>query len=260
MYDFTDLNQIPHSAGSSFGLIYNTTDLEQELPGFRTLSVTGRGLISKDISTSKVPEMDGLRIDESSLPARTIDVKFLLRASSATDLRRSYEKLNRFILTKNQTTVSFRDDPGRYYIGLVTDCNVDEELTNEAIGMMRIFCSKPYQYSNTVTSSGTSVSFPVNLYTIKLLADFSFIPTESGESIQIRNSYGQSITIGPVAAGRLYDLILSDDRITIKENGIRKMTLLSIQSGVETFRIQPGTVYSLSTGGTLTARFQELRL
>lgn len=261
MYDFKDLNsQSTAQNTSSFGLIYDTVDLENEVSGFRTLSVTGRGLLGREISTMKVPVMDGVLIDESKLPSRTLNIKYKLQAATSSDLRRSYEKLNRILHSPSQVKLSFKDEAGRYYFGFVSDISDDEEISNNLIGEIRIFCPKPYLYSDPVITAGPSVTFGINPYTFKLLADFSFIPTASAGEIQIKNVYGDSITIGPVVAGRQYDLILSENKILIKENGIRKMTLLSIQSGLENFRIQPGIPFSLSTGGILTATFVELRL
>lgn len=261
MYVFKNLvDRIVDVHESSFGLVFNGRIIEQELPGFLTLVVSGRGLVGRELKTSSAPGADGERLDYSNLPSRMIDVKFQLDAEDDATLRLKYEHLNALLHTKTAQTIQFRDDPGRYFVGILSGIREEEETSNTIKGEISFLCPTPFKYSDPIVKSGASVVQPGGNHAYKLLADFSFTPTSSAALVRILNGYGESIAIGPVVAGSTYTLITSGDRVVAKENGLKKMTLLSIEAGVETFRIEPDSAFTLSTGGALTVTFQELRL
>lgn len=266
MYKFTTLEGVSQLDGSSFGLIFNGQDFESVIPGFRTLSVSGRGLISRNVQSLPVPGMDGEILTESKLTPREIAVSYVIDATSSEELRRSYEKMNS-LLNVPTAKIKFKDDPLYYYDGTVTQTTEDNEITNSVLGSISFYCPSPFKLKDPVTITGTAPKFelPPDYYGIKgavskLLADFTFQATATLPIIKLNNSLGHSIEIGPVISGRTYQLLLSGDRVNVIENGMRKMTLLSITSGVEKFKVQPGITFTLSNGGTLTAKFTEARL
>ena len=261
MYQFKNLiDLVVDTHESSFGLIFNGKYIEQEISGFMTLVVSGRGLVGREIKTSSAPGADGENLDYSNLPGRMIDVKFRLTAEDSSSLRRKYERLNTLLHTKTAKAIQFRDDPTRHFKGILSGISEEEETSNTIKGEISFYCPTPFKYSDPITKSGTSILLPGGDNAYKVLADFSFVPTAPAALVRIFNGYGESIAIGPVVAGATYKLTTSTDRVEVKENGIKKMTLLSIEAGVETFRIEPDLVFTLSTVGVLTGNFLELRL
>ena len=261
MYDFKDLDSPTADAQeSSFGLKFNGKIIEQEIPGFLTLVVSGRGMVSRGIKASPSPGSDGAYFDYSNLPGREISVRYRIAADSAQELRQKYEKLNALLHTPNPAQLSFMDESTRYYIGSLSAVSEEEETANDLTGELSFYCPRPFKYSTPITKTGATVKQVSDGTVYRLLADFAFQPAADGASIQILNQYGEAITIGPVVAGKLYSLTLSGDTVELKENGLKNMGLLSINAGIETFRILPGINFSLSTKETLTATFQELRL
>lgn len=261
MYQFNTLDAIPDPrTESSVGLIFNGIDLEAVTPEFLTLTVSGRGLIGRDLTSTPVPGRDGTVPTDSTLPARFIQVKYQLSAESNAHLRDTYERLNALLHSKDEAPIRFRDEPDCYFMGSLSAVSEPEESSNILVEELQFYCSRPFKYQDRQPVSGASINHPTRANLFGLMADFSFTPTANAAEIRVRNSLNQSIGIGPVVAGREYKLLLTKDRPEIRENGIRKMTLLSIESGLETFQVKPGLSYNLSTGGSLTATFKELRL
>lgn len=266
MYNFSTLEGMSNIDGSSFGLIFNGQDFESTIPGFRTLSVSGRGLVGRTLEVVPAPGRDGSILTDSRLTPREIGVKYVIEAENSDDLRRAYEKMNS-LLNIESAPIKFRDDPLYHYIGSLSKTTENDEITNSVIGFLGFYCPSPFKYKEPVTITGSAPSYvlPADHYGTKgdsagLLADFTFQATATLPVVKLNNSLGQFIQIGPVTSGRTYQLILSGDKVNIIENGMRKMTLLSITSGVETFTIRKDLTYSLSTGGQLTAKFTEVRL
>lgn len=259
MYEFTTLTGIAPSTGSSFGLIFNGFDLETSIPGFRTLTIEGRGMIGREIKSVSPPRRDGQILEYSNLPPRDITVNYSIKGDDASSLRRRYEELNAILHQSNLSEIKFKDDPGFHYKGILYRIREDDEDSNQIKGQIGFYCPMPFKYSDPVTKSGTTVTYPNNDYLIGVLGRFSFTANASLSTIKIQNDVGDSITIGPVVSGRNYILDIGD-KINIYENGIRKIALLTITAGVERFRVEPGLIYSLSNGGSLQIEFREIRL
>ena len=260
MYDFTSLTGSSAIEGSSYGLVFNSTDLESAIEGFRTLTIDGRGGIGRVIKASPSPYRDGEIFEYSNLPARLIRVQFIIESENSSDLRRSFELLNAILHKKGLSEIKFKDDLGFFYLGSLSQIKDDTEESNSIKGDIEFYCPTPYKYSEPLIITSTAPSYPNNSRLIKLFANISFTASANAGSINIANSLGQIITLGPVVSGKKYDLKFVNNKFEIYEAGIRKMTLLSITSKVELFKIEPGVTYTLSTGGSLSVEFQEVRL
>lgn len=261
MYEFKELHEWSDPiVDSSVGLIFNGIYVDAEIPEFMTLMVSGRGLVSRDISTTRATSRDGVIISDSTLPARIIRVRYKIEGSDNGHLRDVYERLNKLFHVKGEVEIGFKDDPDFYFVGSLIGISEPDESSNILIGELQFYCSKPFKYRNIDPVTGTSVIYPDSPQLYALKANLTFISSTNATLIQFRNSFNQAIAFGPVVSGRTYELRLAGDKPEILENGIRKMTLLSIESGVETFQIKPDLIYNLSTSGNFTMTFKELRL
>lgn len=267
MYGFTKLDGgALISPVSSVGLIFNGIDLESIIPGFRTLSIKGRGMIGRTLEIVKRLGGDGDVLLSSNLPSRTIGVKYVLESKDNTGLRKAFERLNAILHTKEEVSISFRDDTTCYYKGILETSGEEEETSNIIKGELVFYCPTPFKYKLPVTKTGVNPVFnsyggndPKDSGVAGLFANFSFTSNVNAPNVRIQNSKGQFIELGPVVSGKTYKLILHD-RISIFENSFRKMSLLKITAGVENFQIEPGISFSLSTGGNISVEFTEVRL
>lgn len=150
MYAFRDTNDVGTGLSlPSEAMSYNGVYLENVIPGYRTLSVSGRELMSKEITDRSVPGVDGSEWLSERYPSRTITVRYQLIAKSNKAFRDAYNELNR-ILDAEQVKIIFADEADKYFIGTKsTNKDVSPGL-NSVIGEISIYCTDPRKYSSVI--------------------------------------------------------------------------------------------------------------
>lgn len=127
---------------------YNGVYLENEIDGYRTLSVTGRELMESEVTHTEIDGMDGSYYRYKTTPARTITVRYQLRARGSREFREAYNKMNK-LLSGEQVKVIFNDESDKYFIGTKTSNTQVDGGSNNVIGEIEIYCSDPRKYSTT---------------------------------------------------------------------------------------------------------------
>lgn len=127
---------------------YNGVFLENEIDGYRTLSVTGRELMESEVTDQEIDGMDGSYYRYKTTPARTITVKYQLRARGSREFRDAFNKMNK-LLSGEQVKVIFNDESDKYFIGTKTSNTQVYGGSNNVIGEIEIYCSDPCKYSTT---------------------------------------------------------------------------------------------------------------
>lgn len=127
---------------------YNGVYLENEIDGYRTLSVTGRELMESEVTDQEIDGMDGSYYRYKTTPARTITVKYQLRAGGSREFRDAFNKMNK-LLSGEQVKVIFNDESDKYFIGTKTSNTQVDGGSNNVIGEIEIYCSDPCKYSTT---------------------------------------------------------------------------------------------------------------
>lgn len=150
LYKFTDINSRA-PAGRTLpaeAVCIDGKFLENEVAGYTTLQVTGRELYSADIEDSTIKGMSGSKFLYRTYPARTITVKYQLRADSNQQFRTYYNKLNT-LLNKEQVEISFNDEPDKYFVGSPKGITEVDGGVNTVVGEFEIYCTDPCKYSST---------------------------------------------------------------------------------------------------------------
>lgn len=127
---------------------YNGVYLENEIDGYRTLSVTGRELMESEVTDQEIDGMDGSYYRYKTTPARTITVKYQLLARGSREFRDAFNKMNK-LLSGEQVKVIFNDESDKYFIGTKTSNTQVDGGSNKVIGEIEIYCSDPHKYSTT---------------------------------------------------------------------------------------------------------------
>lgn len=127
---------------------YNGVYLENEIDGYRTLSVTGRELMESEVTDQEINGMDGSYYRYKTTPARTITVKYQLRARGSREFRDAFNKMNK-LLSGEQVKVIFNDESDKYFIGTKTSNTQVDGGSNNVIGEIEIYCTDPRKYSTT---------------------------------------------------------------------------------------------------------------
>ena len=94
-YEFIDTTEYPkESILSAEAVRFNGKWLDNEVPGFRTLCVSGRELMSCEVVDEKIGNTDGTQYQYKRYPARQITITYQLTAKNDTAFRDAFNHLN----------------------------------------------------------------------------------------------------------------------------------------------------------------------
>lgn len=147
MYEFRDTVEFVEGVPlPSEALKFNGEYIENLIPGYRTLYVSGREVLETELITSKVGVADGSRYGRKRYPARIITVGYQLIAKSDGDFREAYNKLNA-ILNAEEAQLIFADEPDKYYIGTKRGTGNVPVGTNSVTSEIEFYCADPFKYA-----------------------------------------------------------------------------------------------------------------
>lgn len=127
---------------------YNGVYLENEIDGYRTLSVTGRELMESEVTDQEIDGMDGSYYKYKTTPTRTITVRYQLLARGSREFRDAFNKMNK-LLSGEQVKVIFNDESDKYFIGTKTSNTQVDGGSNNVIGEIEVYCTDPRKYLTT---------------------------------------------------------------------------------------------------------------
>ncbi|MEN2365243.1 distal tail protein Dit [Lacticaseibacillus paracasei] len=169
MYDFrettpfkgSDDNQRPAEA-----MLIDGQYIEDLIPGYSTLQVSGRELLSQSIEKQTIGKSDGEFIQYARNPSREIVVGYRLAASDNLSFRQAFYKLNS-ILHGDSHQVSFNDDPSKYWIATFSDIDDVPKGRNAITSSFTLFVPDGIAHS-VATKTADNMPYkdvPVNLLT-----------------------------------------------------------------------------------------------
>lgn len=230
---------------------YNGVYLENEIDGYRTLSVTGRELMESEVTDQEIDGMDGSYYRYKTTPARTITVKYQLRAKGSREYREAYNKMNK-LLSGEQVKVIFNDESDKYFIGTKTSNTQVDGGSNNVIGEIEIYCSDPRKYSTTekeftatdgvlnIVNEGT---VPVSIdYDVQTTSETGYIGLVSEEGIM---QYGKVEELDGETYQRSEVLATIDDFINCKDD----------TSGTDVMHLQYGANGTCATYNWFNKKF-----
>ncbi|MGM0220063.1 distal tail protein Dit [Enterococcus sp. AZ126] len=167
MYNFIDTietpekNSIPKEA-----MNFNGNFLEELVPGYRTLSVSGRELASTEIESYQLGIRDGKRHVYARIPDRELTIQYALIASTDEDFRDLFNRLNVALFSEKDVEIWFNDEPEMLWKGSKAQVSNVQEGTNKVIGSFVIKLSDPYKYTKSDATSvmwgSTTITFQSN--------------------------------------------------------------------------------------------------
>ena len=187
LYGFRDTTDTSGALGSNLpseAMNFNGKFLENEIPGYRTLTVSGRELIGSEFKVKDIEGLDGTIWKEKYLKPRTITVKYQINASSNKEFRDAYNKMN-LLLSGEQVKIYFNDETDKYFIGTKTSNDEVDGGTNYVIGEIEIYCSDPRKYSTTEKefTATDGVLNIVNEGTVPVSIDYEIQATSETEGV-----------------------------------------------------------------------------
>lgn len=147
MYDFIDVTETSDGVMlPAEAMKINGEYIENMIPGYRTISVSGRESLSPKISTYETGVMDGSKIKSRKYPSRTITVRYQLIAESNESFRSAYNMLGGILNTENAQLI-FDDEPDKFFIGTPSTIGDVAPGLNSVTGEFEILCVDPFKYS-----------------------------------------------------------------------------------------------------------------
>lgn len=143
----------------------NGVYLEDEIPGYRTLYVLGREMLSPELSAYETGIRDGSTLQSKRYPARTITVGYQLIAEDNTAFRDAYNALNRLLNVENAELI-FNDETDKFFTGTPCGAGDVEPGRNAVTSEFDIYCADPFKYSVTeyevTPSTGGGSTFSID--------------------------------------------------------------------------------------------------
>ena len=169
MYDFrettpftgSDDNQRPAEA-----MLIDGQYIEDLIPGYSTLQVSGRELLSQSIEKQTIGKSDGEFIQYVRNPSREIVVGYRLSAADNLSFRQAFYKLNDILHGENHQ-VSFNDDPSKYWLATLSDIDDVPKGRNAITSSFTLFVPDGIAHS-VATKTADNMPYkdvPVNLLT-----------------------------------------------------------------------------------------------
>lgn len=147
MYNFTDVTEASRGVPlPSEALKINGEYIENLIPGYRTLTVSGREALAPEVYTFETGIRDGSGLSSKRYPARIITVTYQLVAGSNTAYRDAYNALGG-ILDVIDAELIFADEPDKYFVGTPSYIGEVEPGSNAVVGQFEITCLDPFKYS-----------------------------------------------------------------------------------------------------------------
>lgn len=248
--NFVDINQSPDPlSGGSIKTTFNTLMLDDFDGTFRTLNVSGRGIITPSVSLTPKVGGDGAWLDSVRLPERIIKVEAQVSTDHAT-----MKWLNNLLHT-GVRELSFSDEPDLYYEAIFT--GVSDYVDNKwrRIIVLTFTCLSPYKLGMMkTTSSHISSGYLHPVKPVKVTATV----TKAGNQVVINADGSPSIVlVGAVSVGNVYVIQWQDPMVTL--NGANASQRMSIASDYESVRWINGSVIT-SSQATLSIEYQERTL
>ncbi|MEN3087577.1 distal tail protein Dit [Lacticaseibacillus paracasei] len=176
MYDFrettpftgSDDNQRPAEA-----MLIDGKYIEDLIPGYSTLQVSGRELLSQSIEKQTIGKSDGEFIQYARNPSREIVVGYRLAASNNLSFRQAFYKLNS-ILHGDSHQVSFNDDLSKYWLATLSDIDDVPKGRNAITSSFTLFVPDGIAHS---VATKTADNMPYKDVPVNLLTGTSYMAT-----------------------------------------------------------------------------------
>jgi predicted phage tail component-like protein len=229
LYDFrettpftgSDDNQRPAEA-----MLIDGQYIEDLIPGYSTLQVSGRELLSQSIEKQTIGKSDGEFIQYARNPSREIVIGYRLAAADNLSFRQAFYKLNS-ILHGDSHKVSFNDDPSKYWIATFSDIDDVPKGRNAITSSFTLFVPDGIAHS-VATQTADNMPYkdvPVNMLTGTAASksyhgtDYAINPIAYVEVPIPRTSYSFSVNSDNS------DHVISIEAWAVDADGNRKLRL-----------------------------------
>lgn len=149
MYNFIDVNKVSEGVAlPSEALKINGEFIENQIKGYRTLTVSGREALDPEVDTFETGIRNGSTLNYKRYPERIITVKYQLITENNKAFREAYNKLAGILNVTNAELI-FNDEPDKFFIGTPSTIRSVDPGKNSVTGEFELLCTDPFKYSVT---------------------------------------------------------------------------------------------------------------
>lgn len=234
-------------------LIYDGIRLD-DMDGYLTTNVEGRGLHSPLFTSQTVPGRDGDLILGQTMGPVDLIVHFLIRADNDKQYRAILQKLNEILIKDHDVPIIFEDEDGVRY-GRFSGYSNPPYDQNVGNGTFTLHCADPYIYINKVDFTGSSFVIDADPC-LKLIWDKIQL-TATTPHVQITNTTtGQVINLTGMIAGDQVEIT----KEAIMVNGKSKISVLDFATSTwKGFAIKQNDKIVMDGADPKTIRFSAWR-
>lgn len=232
----------------------NGTPVNEIVDGYRQLSVSGRGLIGREVKTTSIAGRRGVWIEEISEPSRVLEIKYQLEAKTSEELRDKFDKLNLFLRTTNSSNlleVTFKDEPNFTYFAIFNGADNFEENSKSIVSRFSLLVPDGYKKSRLKESVGQ----------IELTGAFEVIPekivvttTKTTNAVRITNGRQTISFTGAYDVNQDITILFETNEVKALYKGRSILSELDLFSDLENFKVR-----NLDTVSATNARVKEVK-
>ena len=243
MYNYANLKKLDQAVTAlepSDNLMINGQPLNSLIEGYRHLTVSGRGLLTQNVSTTKVTGRRGVWVEDLSDEERIIEIKYQLKADTSAQMRDKFAKLNKILRTHAQSgflEIYFMDEPEYIYYGYFNGADTFEETSLSIVSKFSLLIPDGYKKKRPQTSTG-----PISLVdALEVLPEsITVTPSKVTDRVQIVNGNKVISFSGSYAPGGDIVVSFEPDEVKATYNGRNILSELDRFSPLEEFKVKNG--------------------
>ena len=232
----------------------NGTPVNEIVDGYRQLTVSGRGLIGREVKMTSIAGRRGVWIEEISEPSRVLEIKYQLEAKTSEELREKFDKLNLFLRTTNSSNlleVTFKDEPNFTYFAIFSGADNFEENSKSIVSRFSLLVPDGYKKSRLKESVGQ----------IELTGAFEVIPekivvttTKTTNVVRVTNGRQTISFTGAYDANQDITILFETNEVKAMYKGRSILSELDLFSDLENFKVR-----NLDTVSATNATVKEVK-
>ena len=246
MYQFRDTTKRPayKSWIPTSAMIYGGTMIEKIIPGYQTLFVEGREMLSLDLESEK--KNVGVHISAQRLPERSLIIHYKLTESNPVEFQRSFKKLMRILYKQEDVEIHFNDELDTFYYGRYSATEKVPGNTDSVVSSYTITCPDPRKYSRQFETNGEIFEY----LPYESTPDSISFTASKDNSVKVTNGR-QTISISNAALkkGERVEMLIREGKILV--NGENKTRILDLTSPFKSFTVRTGEVIKSDNGTPL---------
>ena len=237
----------------------NGRPVNEIVDGYRQLSVSGRGLIGREVKTTSIAGRRGVWIEEISEPSRVLEIKYQLEAKTSEELREKFDKLNLFLRTTNSSNfleVTFKDEPNFTYFAIFNGADNFEENSKSIVSRFSLLVPDGYKKSRLKDSVGQ----------IELTGAFEVTPekivvttTKTTNFVRITNGRQTISFTGAYDANQDITILFETNEVKAIYKGRSILSELDLFSDLENFKVRNRDTVSATNATVKEVKWRDER-